>query len=147
LGGGYWIETERLWREVLAECPADRESLAKLGGAFVREYVGAGGETVAGAGTEQDQDLDHDQDEDYLDDEDYAEDRAISLVRSVITLLIVLLLILILLLILKVCLFSGLRSTGILAYNAILCRPNRVNHPTSRKVHRSCGWRVAVACS
>ena len=25
-------ETERLWREVLAECPGDREALAKLNG-------------------------------------------------------------------------------------------------------------------
>ena len=53
---GDHAETERLWREVLAECPGDREATAKLRGAFVREYVGAGGETVAGAGTEQDQD-------------------------------------------------------------------------------------------
>jgi hypothetical protein len=53
---GDHAETERLWREVLAECPGDREATAKLGGAFVREYVGAGGETTDGAGTEQDQD-------------------------------------------------------------------------------------------
>jgi glycosyltransferase involved in cell wall biosynthesis len=53
---GDHAETQRLWREVLAECPGDREATAKLRGAFVREYVGAGGETMAGAGTEQDQD-------------------------------------------------------------------------------------------
>jgi glycosyltransferase involved in cell wall biosynthesis len=53
---GDHAETVRFWRDVLAECPGDREALAKLGGAFVREYVGAGGETMAGARTEQDQD-------------------------------------------------------------------------------------------
>ena len=47
-------ECERLWREVLAECPGDHEALAKLGGAVVREYAGAGAEIMAGARTEQD---------------------------------------------------------------------------------------------
>jgi glycosyltransferase involved in cell wall biosynthesis len=39
---GDHAEVERLWREVLAECPGDREALAKLRGAFVRQCVGAG---------------------------------------------------------------------------------------------------------
>jgi hypothetical protein len=30
---GDHAETERLWREVLAQCPGDREALAKLNGA------------------------------------------------------------------------------------------------------------------
>ena len=47
-------ETQRLWVEVLEECPGDREALAKLGGTSVREYVGAGGKIMAAAGTEQD---------------------------------------------------------------------------------------------
>jgi tetratricopeptide (TPR) repeat protein len=51
---GDHAETERLWREVLAECPGDREALAKLRGAFVREDVDAGGEAMAPPKTEQD---------------------------------------------------------------------------------------------
>ena len=51
---GDLAETERLWREVLAECPGDREALAKLGGAFVREYARVGGEAMTPPITEQD---------------------------------------------------------------------------------------------
>ena len=40
-------ECERLWRGVLVECPGDHEALANLGGAVVREYVGATDETMA----------------------------------------------------------------------------------------------------